>query len=594
MKNNKVLPFERNRYYAGKLLTSADFLAEQTYANNKRRFINSMLFGSGIVCGLGVYNLDDMSVMVESGVAIDGLGREIALEKSVFKKLSALEGFESLAGSEVCLCLRYDEEDVQPVYSMGEANREGTYELNRVREGGVLFVTDAAQLAEPGEAESEFLNTAVLYEDEHYAVSLSVPAAVPAGRDVRLRLEVKKLSDSPRTLSMTGALQTPALANHAGRHEISLETQDVLLSKGEIRRNDFWLTSQPDESPDTQIIAKPEMVKIRVGGDDGRIQENFILKFAVRDTSPAEIVEREISRASLESRILAGASEYVRLADILLQRGDSSYIIESVDEHAAKQYIHTAAFEARRREYGSWFAGRPPASRAQGGGNGIPAQEYPGFAEPIYASGLCEIPLGLDNKKGDLYYSDEIMHGLGKGNIHVSVGFEYLAEDARLGAAAKNTIFGDPTLFGDRDLPVAYADTAVKVINDRGSFVAAARLTQKTDHVVLALRWVAVKLPSGDEQSLLRHMEDKSIAAAQPTLVAAARESCFIDVRFKNMEPCTLTYELTEKDSGEISSDGVYTAPNKEGVYEIRVSCADNMLISTYVYVVVKKKELED
>ena len=70
----------------------------------------------------------------------------------------------------------------------------------------------------------------------------------------------------------------------------------------------------------------------------------------------------------------------------------------------------------------------------------------------------------------------------------------------------------------------------------------------------------------------------------------ATRESCFVNVRFNNMEPCTLTYELTEKDSGTITADGIYTAPGREGVFEIRISCAETPLIFTYAYVVVKKR----
>ena len=83
MENRQLLPFERNRYYVGKLLTSADFQAEQSYFNNKRRFLNQMMFGAGIVCGLSVYSLDDLSVMVESGAAIDGLGREVEIPAEV-------------------------------------------------------------------------------------------------------------------------------------------------------------------------------------------------------------------------------------------------------------------------------------------------------------------------------------------------------------------------------------------------------------------------------------------------------------------------------------------------------------------------------
>ena len=83
MEGNQLLPFERDRYYVGKLLTSADFQAEQTYNDHKRRSLNEMMFGSGIVCGLGVYSLDDLTIMLDSGVAVDGCGREIAVEDPV-------------------------------------------------------------------------------------------------------------------------------------------------------------------------------------------------------------------------------------------------------------------------------------------------------------------------------------------------------------------------------------------------------------------------------------------------------------------------------------------------------------------------------
>ena len=49
MGNNQILPFERNRYYVGKLLTSADFQAEQNYGNNKRQFLNEMTFETAII-----------------------------------------------------------------------------------------------------------------------------------------------------------------------------------------------------------------------------------------------------------------------------------------------------------------------------------------------------------------------------------------------------------------------------------------------------------------------------------------------------------------------------------------------------------------
>ena len=168
-----------------------------------------------------------------------------------------------------------------------------------------------------------------------------------------------------------------------------------------------------------------------------------------------------------------------------------------------------------------------------------------------------------------------------------------MAEDPKLGVTAKNTIYGDAELFMGEEPPIPYVQTAVRVMNDRGSFVVAAKLLKETNYVLLVLRWVAIKLPAGDEAPTVQKMAGKSIAAEQPTVVLATRESHYCNVRSRNMEPCTLTYELTEKDSGEITPDGIYTAPAKEGVYEIRISCADMPLISTYAYAVVKKRGIE-
>ena len=60
------------------------------------------------------------------------------------------------------------------------------------------------------------------------------------------------------------------------------------------------------------------------------------------------------------------------------------------------------------------------------------------------------------------------------------------------------------------------------------------------------------------------------------------------------MKSCSVSYELTEQGSGEISAEGIYTAPSKEGVYEIRIYCTDKPLICTYAYAIVKKKLVEE
>lgn len=596
LENNQLLPFERNRYYTGKLLTSADFQAEQTYMNQKRHFLNKMMYGDGIVCGLGVYNLDDMSVMVESGVGVDGLGREIVVASSVMKKLSAVDGFEGLESDHAVLCLRYQEEPVHPVYAVRSQEQGEGYECNRIREGYQLFLQDAHAMPEAPAPESEFLTSALLYIDADFSVELSIPTVASCSQPVRLQLKVSRRSDVQALFSLETTLQTPALLSAEGEHELPIKLTDLYIPDETPAVAEFWLTAQPQPAADSVIIAGAESTRIRVGESERAMSDNFMVKISVEDTLPSALVARAIGAVSLETRELAGVRDFIPLADVYLQQTKNSYLIDRISQSGIRHYLQLPADADLREIYGAWFT-RPAGTGQSHTGPAAPQAEVeaPGrYTEPVYASGVCEIPLGGNARRGQIFRSDEILHGLGTGNVFVQVGFEYLSEDAKLGATARSTIYGDPQFFAEEEPPISYADTAVKVNNDRGSFVVAAQLTRDTPQTLLTLRWVAIRLPVGDEPNKLQRLAGKSIAAVQPTVVLATRESHFFNVKFKNMEPCTLTYELTERDSGEITSDGIYTAPAKEGVYEIRISCADMPLVSTYAYAVVKKRDTED
>ena len=589
MENNQMLPFERNRYYVGKLLTSADFQAEQTYGNHKRCFLNEMMFGSGIVCGLGVYSLDDLSIMVDSGVAIDGRGREIAVESPVVRKLSAVDGFEELATERATLCLQYREEDVHPVYTVRGGEDGEDYECNRIREGWRLFLSDTETLPRAELPEPEFLATAKLYGDEDYEVVCAMPAQIPCGATVRLDVTVRRLRAACAPLTLRAELQTPAFTNEDGDHALRIELLD-LCPDGEVTMH-YYLTAQTTPSADSILLADGRTIHVLVGGAERPAGEGFTLRSGVVTLSAPRIIDQAIAAAGLEQRAVAGGQDYVPLAEIVLQRTRNAYLIEEVRTDTVRRYIRTAAAAEMRQTLEGWF--RPPVSALPS----TPEAPHESAtaehtAAPLYATGVCEIPLGNRMRRGQVAYSDEIIHGLGPGTVFVSVGVEYLADDAKLGVPARNTVYGDVSLFGRKQMPVS-AETAVKVMNDRGSFVVAARMREDSTQVVLPLRWVAMLMPSGEENTLQK-LADKSIAAVQPTVVMGTRESHYFNVRFNNMEPCTLAYELLEKDSGEITSDGIYTAPGREGVFEICISCAEQPLISTYAYAVVKKKDVRE
>lgn len=590
MEHNWGLPFEKNRYYVGKLLTSADFQTEQTYVSGKRCFFNEMMYGSGIVCGLGVLSLDDLTVMVDSGVAMDAHGREIAMENAVVRKLSAIDGFEEMKGTRALLCLQYAETPVHPIYTIrGQENGEN-YEYNRVQEGWKLFLQDSDTFAAPQLPQPELLNTGVLYADEDYEITCQMPTQVPCGETVQVRFTVRRLKETAPALELRAVVQAPAFITQDASHEFVVEMTQAMAQPEWTAT--YFLKAQSTPSEQSVLLAQSSAIHVRVGDEERPVKENFSQRAAVVEISTEELIDKAVSAPGLEMR-RTQADTVVPLAEIVIQRAGSTYFIEEVRMNGVRRYIHTEADAPARRWLESWFGGRQtpaldaPAVVAEKG-----AQPQP-YTEPVYATGFCEIPLDVNMKRGQIAYSHEIIHGLGPGMVYVSVGVEYLAEDPKIGEMSQNTIYGNAQLFEQEHPAIPMVETAVKVMHDRGSFVAAARLLEESTQVVLPLRWVAIAMPKGIQESRLQKISNKSIAAVEPTVVLAVRETHYFNVRFNNMEPCALVYELTEPDSGTITPDGIYTAPGREGVFEIRISCADVPLINTYAYAVVKRKDAD-
>ncbi|UUZ78889.1 hypothetical protein LJK88_26850 [Paenibacillus sp. P26] len=164
MKKSRFFPFERNRYFYGKSLTVRDFESEQKYFNDKRRLLNRLLFGGGVVAGLQVVAVDDKSVSVQSGLALDGLGREIIVSSPVTLKLSMMEGFNNNDyAKNVYLCIAYDEKGKEPVHAV--ANSSGRpdeiSEYNRVVEGRRLYIREDAP--DPGSSSGMSLPSRPLF-----------------------------------------------------------------------------------------------------------------------------------------------------------------------------------------------------------------------------------------------------------------------------------------------------------------------------------------------------------------------------------------------------------------------------------------------
>lgn len=597
MANSQLYPFERNRYYPGKMLTTADFQAEQSYHINKLRFLSSLMYGAGIVCGCTVVNLDDLSILVESGVVIDGTGREIIIDSSTVKKLSAIEGFDQLQTDSAVLCVRYKEKDIHSVYAVSHKESDQEYEFNRISEGFEMFLIDKDDYNEGFSMEGEFLQSEFLFKSANFEGTLIFPTTVCKGRNVKAMIKVTKLSDEDVKLSYKGVLDIPSFSSPEGTEQIDIEIDEVDLRKNGIFTKDVWMHCHDNGGIESNIILRSGSAQAFENDKAISVENSFAMKVRLTEEAPQALIGRELGRLSLEMRQTMG-SDAIMLAEIDLMRTDSAYVIENIREPKVNQYIDLPSQNATRNEYMEFFDkevdifGAGKEKKAEPSSSTIPLPAPASSELKNVATGVLEIPLGREAKAGDIRYSGEITHGLGSGNVYVSIGYEYLSQDQALGASAKSTVYGNPDLFSRQSQQLVDAETAVRVLNDKGSFVVAAKLLHDVDFLVLTYRWVAIKFPSGEELEAEDYY-GKSITAKTPTVVMRPRENYYFGVQFNNMDPCSITYELTAPGSGEVSVDGVYTAPAKEGVYEVRIYCSDMPMVCTYAYAIVKTTATE-
>ena len=151
--------FRKARYFDGEILDQQIFIAEQTYHNQKRKLLNKMLHGWGVVCGLKVKatNPPSPKIIVESGLALDCHGSEILVCEEQTVDLSAkicmqkpqedpcLEDTEERKDTALYVVIKYKEIESDPVHSYapsGNCGEEKICDYSRTREGFCIEVWD--------------------------------------------------------------------------------------------------------------------------------------------------------------------------------------------------------------------------------------------------------------------------------------------------------------------------------------------------------------------------------------------------------------------------------------------------------------------
>lgn len=533
MKDSRYYPFERNRYFYGKLLTVRDFESEQKYVNDKRRFLNRTLHGTGVVAGLQVVMIDDKSISVQSGIALDDLGREIVVPSPVTLKLAMVEGFtNNTYAKDVYLCLAYDERGKEPVHSVANSavRSEEVSEYNRILESYRVFVKeDAPNWSEFGLATlGESVQT--IFDNGQVRIIQFVPTYVNPGAELTVRVLVEHTLQTPN-LSFAYRLAAEGYTV-VGADDNNIVFQEPLTDRSSAYELKFAVRA-PEAVGETWISSVPSSITVQIGDEKVVVTEDFGHAVKVVEGSIEDRLWSDFHKRTMDDALQVSGDHAVYLAKVSLVQVGPTYMIESVSPVPFSEYVYPPQVSHRIRRItegtlrgrvdgalggvnGSDSSGKDKGAADPSGvstGTAVAGSDGSGSAGdtgrsgenlkapemPTRSSGVVTVDLVPRvgrltlTKLGRGYFTSEIDHGLGKGPVAVVLSVvETNNENGKL--PTSNRVYsGDVEVFRDSQYNSKVLNVSVGSVlfPERGTFVAGIRVSNLTDQTDVQLRWWA-------------------------------------------------------------------------------------------------------
>lgn len=450
MKNQTYIPFIRNRYFKGKLLTAEDFLQEQQYMNDKRRLINRWMLGAGIAAGLEVIQVDDYSISLEMGLALDYTGREIMVDMPIIRKLSMIDGYEEATAGEgresVCLYIEYGEDSMEPVHNITNraVHTVEEPEYNKVKEGYHLYLTDDEPLYE---------------EEQREAGSLEEEQRRIYGRGEKIQ-------------------------------QREFEPGICLAKIYLVKAGEFYMIDRMEPVPFQQYACSLPLLRGWIGSLGEHIGE-------------------------------------------LEKRWDS----------LKKEGSKTAGEEKPRKAGTDWQ----------------------------FAQGRVSIPMADGGREGRRYFSQEIPHGLGLGDVQIHL--EVIWKDY--------SYSGAEDVFDQEEKPV---EAAARADRSTGTFVIGVRALRNLKCNQVEVAWTALRKRSSNEIG----PGEERIYIKPGIVNTRVHQDVKLEAVCVNMEAPSLEWQTAAAEGGIVDQDGTYHAPGKPGIYEV-ICKSLNSHIKASVFIIVRE-----
>lgn len=573
MMNINLFPVERNRYFTGKLLTVRDFETEQNYMNNKRRLLNRLMHGAGVVCGLGVTQSDDTTFILESGMAIDYLGREVVVDTPVIKRLQMLEGYsEVLNSNQAFLCLKYEEKPSEGVNAVG-ADSDRSMEYNKVMETYSLYLDkNTPDIATLLDADARTV-TAVLYENESEGIrlALTVPRAVSSGEDFFVEVMLMKGRGTP-PIEFKLEMESDFFVCEQKGNGISLEFKEPPWDERDIYRLRYKVRA----SPITDMMARfAKSGKLDMRSGDIHDRKNIDAGLEIYLCTSTEVEQYFTRNDSLKDR-LAGRDLPIYLAKLdMIPSGDSPIISgmtslpfmqrargrESSNNAAtATMNVSTHTDILKSWQMPEVSAEYHPSSNLLHLRFGLPMAESDDYTT---STGVINIPMTRGMRVGARYFSDEVPHNLGFGDVAVQLAIEFDEDgDTRL-------YFGEAEVFrsrnGNKSVPAVKLGAIL--YPERGTIQVGVWLMDEVETANLRVRFFASKMPSGED--VIKQRSRISVRLVPEVQRIKVRERIHLKAVVSGTDDKRVIWSVKDAKGGTVDKDGLYQAPDVKGTYEI-------------------------
>jgi hypothetical protein len=579
VKNIKYFPFERNKYFFGKLLGVGDFEAEQKYINDKRRIINRMLHGVGIACGLNVVRVDDSFISVESGLALDYVGREILIDAPVIKKLSMFDGFDQDKdpndSSHVYLCMEYDEEQKEPIHSITNnlSSEENGIQYNKYREGYRLYLDYNEPEEQPSAAINLCENISKLYDEGGVCITHTMPKYIKAGSFFDFTITIEK--NSLLTDIVLNYEILLECIDYKGGEKLVVNFDETTVAKSGKYELKYSLKAKQVEDVEGVCIVNPENFQLKISSIEVKLDNTKKMSTKIINADPKEEIIKEYYSISMDEIVNSTVDKKIYLAKISLVKAGNAYVIEKVENNPFKQYVfNSTLFQAiEKLERDEFDSIKDNGLFEESNYNRKPEKNSSEAKQKLdLASGVERIELLNNNKAGSIVFSKEIVHGVGLGNVYVVMGIENENKGELI--FGNSSIFNSPSKF----------ELAAKINTMDGTMMIGVKVLENIEETSVNVRWMVYR----DIKEKSKDFEKATMQIKPDVCDVKVRETIYLEAVSTALKDNKCEWSIKEKEGGSIDLNGKYTAPSTPGIYEIVAKSIENPEVTSSTFVVVR------